>query len=72
MLIRDYQNRSERRDKAEKSEEDKAQNVKRDGKQIHQSTLRQLYEYVDSEDVEELEFMWEAYHVNLELFEEGT
>ena len=57
--------------KLEKSEEDKAQNVERDGKQIHQYTLQQLYEYVDSEDVEELEFMWEAYHVNLELFEEG-
>lgn len=57
--------------KLEKSEGDKEQNVERDGKQIHQYTLQQLYEYVDSEDVEELEFMWEAYHVNLELFEEG-
>lgn len=38
---------------------------------IHTYTLRQLCEYIDNENVSELEFMWEAYRMNLELFEAG-
>lgn len=38
---------------------------------IHTYTLRQLWEYIDNENVSELEFMWEAYRMNLELFEAG-
>ena len=38
---------------------------------IHTYTLRQLWEYIDNEHVSELEFMWEAYRMNLELFEAG-
>lgn len=39
--------------------------------QIHRYTFRQLCEYADIADVSELEFIWEAYRVNLELFEAG-
>lgn len=38
---------------------------------IHTYTLRRLCEYIDNENVSELEFMWEAYRMNLELFEAG-
>ena len=38
---------------------------------IHRYTLRQIYDYADSADIGELEFIREAYRVNLELFEEG-
>lgn len=38
---------------------------------IHQYTLQQLYEFVKTEDIRELEFIREAYRVNWELFEEG-
>ena len=38
---------------------------------IHTYTLRQLCGYIDNENVSELEFMWEAYRMNLELFEAG-
>lgn len=38
---------------------------------IHTYTLRQLCEYIENENVSELEFIWEAYRMNLELFEAG-
>lgn len=38
---------------------------------IHKYTLQQLYDFVVQEDIKELEFIREAYKVNLELFEEG-
>lgn len=38
---------------------------------IHQYTLQQLYDYSKSVDIKEIEFIKEAYKVNLELFEEG-
>lgn len=38
---------------------------------IYKYTLQQLYDFVVQEDIKELEFIREAYKVNLELFEEG-
>lgn len=38
---------------------------------IHKYTLRQLYDFVSDVDIRELEFVREAYKINLELFEEG-
>lgn len=52
--------------------EEKSENGKLAEKSlIHTYTLRQLCEYIENENVSELEFMWEAYHMNLELFEAG-
>lgn len=38
---------------------------------IHQYTLAQLVNYVESVPAEELQFIGEAYRINLELFQEG-
>lgn len=38
---------------------------------IHQYTLQQIYDYVKAVDIEEIEFIREAYEVNNALFEEG-
>lgn len=38
---------------------------------IHRYTLKELYAYVDSVDIEEIDFIEEAYQVNLALFHEG-
>lgn len=38
---------------------------------IHRYTLRQIYDYAASVDIEELGFIQKAYRVNWELFEEG-
>lgn len=38
---------------------------------IHRYTLRDLYSYISSVDLHEIEFIREAYKVNLELFHEG-
>ena len=38
---------------------------------IHTYTLQQIYEFISSVDISELEFIREAYRVNLELFDEG-
>lgn len=38
---------------------------------IHRYTLRDLFEYADSVDIEEILFIEEAYKVNLALFREG-
>ena len=38
---------------------------------IHTYTLQQIYEFISSVDIRELEFIREAYRVNLELFDEG-
>ncbi len=38
---------------------------------IHNYTLRQMYDYVDTVDAEEIAFIHEAYEVNNRLFEEG-
>ncbi len=38
---------------------------------IHEYTLKELCDFVSSVDIRELEFIWEAYRVNLELFREG-
>lgn len=38
---------------------------------IHKYTLQQLYDYIKTVDVKEIEFIKEAYRVNWELFEEG-
>ncbi len=42
-----------------------------DVKLIHKYTLEQLLDYVDNVDVAEIEFVKEAYRVNLELFHAG-
>lgn len=42
-----------------------------EGHSIHKYTLRQLYDFITTVDIEELRFMKEAYRVNLELFHEG-
>lgn len=39
--------------------------------EIHGYTLKQLYEYADTVDMDELEFIKAAYTMNYELFEEG-
>ncbi len=56
----------------EESEATKCEVTQDEGKKIHQYTLQQICEYVKSEEISELEFIWEAYRVNLELFEEGV
>lgn len=38
---------------------------------IHKYTLQQLYDYITTVDIKEIEFIKEAYKVNWELFEEG-
>ncbi|PWJ50343.1 serine dehydratase subunit alpha family protein [Faecalicatena contorta] len=38
---------------------------------IHDYTLQQLYDYITTVDIQELEFIRAAYEVNYELFEEG-
>lgn len=38
---------------------------------IHHYTLQQLYDYITTVDIQELEFIRAAYEVNYELFEEG-
>ncbi len=38
---------------------------------IHTYTLQQIYEFISSVDISELEFIREAYRVNQELFDEG-
>lgn len=42
-----------------------------EGHSIHKYTLRQLYDFITTVDIEELRFIKEAYRVNLELFHEG-
>ena len=42
-----------------------------DEKLVHHYTLREILDFVKSEDKSELEFILEAYKVNWELFEEG-
>lgn len=42
-----------------------------EGHIIHSYTLEGLYDYVSTVDITELEFIREAYRVNMELFEEG-
>lgn len=42
-----------------------------EGHSIHRYTLRQLYDYVTTADIEEIRFIKEAYRVNLDLFHEG-
>lgn len=44
---------------------------KTDSKTIHKYTLKEILEYVNTVDYSEIEFIKEAYKVNLELFEEG-
>ena len=38
---------------------------------IHSYTLEQIYEYIDTVDVEEIRFIGDAFRMNYELFEEG-
>lgn len=38
---------------------------------IHQYTLKEICDFISTVDIRELEFIREAYRVNLELFEEG-
>lgn len=38
---------------------------------IHKYTLKQLYDYITTVDIEEISFIKEAYKVNLELYNEG-
>lgn len=42
-----------------------------EGHSIHRYTLRQLYDYITTADIEEIRFIKEAYRVNLDLFHEG-
>lgn len=51
----------------EKNEDEKEEDLL----EIRKYTFRQLCEYADTADAAELEFIWEAYRVNLELFEAG-
>lgn len=51
----------------EKNEDEKEEDLL----EICKYTFRQLCEYADTADAAELEFIWEAYRVNLELFEAG-
>lgn len=39
--------------------------------EIHKYTLSELYEYITTVDINELQFIREAYDVNMELFNEG-
>ena len=60
---------------AESEAEHAADTTEADAKEavhsIHGYTLKEILEYVETVPVEEIEFVKEAYKVNLELFREG-
>ncbi|MEG1642269.1 MAG: L-serine ammonia-lyase, iron-sulfur-dependent, subunit alpha [Synergistaceae bacterium] len=62
--------------KVEFEKEDKVLTESKDGlasdeAEIHKYTLAQLVEYINTVDIKEIEFIKEAYKVNMELFDEG-
>lgn len=66
VLVNDIVKFEKKVDKSQlsKSEEDH-------GHMIHKYTLKDIYEYIKTVDITELEFIRQAYHVNMELFNEG-
>lgn len=57
--------------KEESKTEDKNDTEKTEIALIHKYTLKEILEYVNTVDYSEIEFIKEAYKVNMELFEEG-
>lgn len=55
----------------ENEDNEKSENSKEEIHQIHEYTLKQLYEYIISVEEKELKFLWNAYEMNLELFQAG-
>lgn len=55
----------------ENEDHEKSENSKEEIHEIHEYTLKQLYEYITSVDENELKFLWNAYEMNLELFQAG-
>lgn len=62
-------------DKVELETEDEKNTGEEEGEEeahsIHKYTLRQLYDYVTTVDIDEIRFIEDAYKVNLDLFHEG-